>query len=70
MRGCNKKYDIDIKPTKLVQGNGLCRVITKNQVEKCDIKPKVLMVSLQDPWFSNIAHFLTYGEFPSGLTYK
>ena len=28
------------------------------------------MVSLQDPWFSNIAYFITYGELPNGLTTK
>ena len=31
---------------------------------------KVLIVSLQDPWFSNIAYYLTYGECPDGLTVK
>ena len=31
---------------------------------------RVLMVSLQDPWFSNIAYYLTYGECPDGLTAK
>lgn len=28
------------------------------------------MVSLQDPWFSNIAYFLTYDECLDGLTTK
>ena len=35
-----------------------------------DESPRALMVSLQDPWFSNIAYFLTYGDCPDGLTYK
>ena len=28
------------------------------------------MVSLQDPWFSNISYFLTYGECLNGLNNK
>lgn len=28
------------------------------------------MVSLQDPQFSNIAYFLSYGECPKGLSTK
>ena len=28
------------------------------------------MVSLQDPWFSNITYFLTYSECPNGSTTK
>ena len=76
--GCNhrgtwmakvQEFDIDIKPTKLVRGNALCRAMAEDQhIEEDD--HKVLMVSLQDPWFSNISYYLTYGECPDGLTVK
>lgn len=76
--GCNQRgawiakvqeYDIDIKPKKLVRGNALCRAMVEDQHIEGD-DHKVLMVSLQDPWFSNIAYYLTYGECPDGLTAK
>lgn len=78
--GCNtrvawiakvQEYDIDLKPTRLVRGNGLCKTIAENQkVVQEDDSPKVLTVSLLDPWFANNAYFLTYGDCPEGLTYK
>lgn len=78
--GCNNRgswiaktqeYDIEIKPTKLVRGNALCKAIAKNlEEEEPAANQLVLNVSLQDPWFENIAYFLTYGECPEGLTAK
>ena len=76
--GCNhrgariakvQEFDIDIKPTNLVRGNTLCRAMAEDQQIEGD-DHKVLMVSLQDPWFSNITYYLTYGECPNGLTKK
>ena len=32
--------------------------------------PDVLLVSSIDPWFSNVAYFLTYGECPPNMSYK
>ena len=72
--GCNNRgawiekfqeFDIEIKPKKLVRGNALCKALEKDQKIEEDNTPKVLMVSLQDPWFSNIAYFLTHGECPN-----
>lgn len=77
--GCNNRgawiakvqeYDIEIKPTKLVRGNALCRALVEDQQVEEEDTPKVFMVRLQDPWFSNIAYFLTYGDYPDGLTAK
>ena len=77
--GCNNRgvwiekvqeYDIEIKPTKLVRGNALCKALVEDQQSKEEDTPKVFMVSLQDPWFSNITYFLTYGECPNGLAIK
>lgn len=67
-----QEYDIDIKPTKLVRGCGLCKLIAENNsngnVAQESELPLVLFVSTTDEWFSNIAHFLTYGECPAHLT--
>ena len=32
--------------------------------------PTILLVSLIDPWFSNIPYLLTYGECPPNMSYK
>ena len=77
--GCNarglwiektQEYDIEIKPTKLVRGNALCREIVENKVvgelEESEEKQLVLAVGLQDTWFEDIAYFLTYGEMSRG----
>ena len=32
--------------------------------------PTILFLSSVDEWYADIAHFLTYGEFPSHLTAK
>ena len=53
--GCNNRrvwiakvqeYDIEIKPTKLIRGNALCKALAKDQQVKEEDTPKVLMVSL------------------------
>ena len=41
-----KECDLEIKPTKLVRGNSLCKAIEKDQQCKDEDIPKVLMVSL------------------------
>lgn len=56
--GCNyrgvqiakvQEYDINIKPTKLVRGNALCKALAEDQQSKEEDTSKILMVSLQDP---------------------
>ena len=65
-----QEYDIEINSTKIVIENALCKALAKDQkVEEEDTR-KVLMVSLQDPWFSNFVYFLTYGEYFDGLSAK
>jgi len=72
-----QEFDLDIKPTKLVRGRSLCQLIADNvpketgdEEEKVEDMPTVLFVTTIDEWYSNIAHFLTYGECPSHLSYK
>lgn len=78
--GCNtrgaliekvQEYDINLKPTKLMWRNGLCKIIIENQdLSQEDEPSRALMVSLQDPWFSNIVYFLIYEDRSNGLIYK
>lgn len=81
--GCNVKgawiektqeYDIEIKPTKMVRGNALCKVIAENKIvealEELGEKQLILAIGLYDSWFENISYLLTYGECPEGLTVR
>lgn len=56
--GCNNRvawiakvqeYDIEIKTTKIVRGNALCKALVEDQKIEEEDTPKVLMVNLQDP---------------------
>ncbi|XP_059076512.1 uncharacterized protein LOC131875838 [Cryptomeria japonica] len=60
-----QEYDLEIKPTKLVRGRGLCQLMVEGISEEQELDdsedlPKVLFVSTTDEWYSNIAFFLTY----------
>lgn len=69
---------MEIKPTKLVRGRGLCQLITDNkpkeeaiiEEEVSEGMPIVLFVSTTDKWYSNITYFLTFCKCPDHLTYK
>ena len=69
-----QEYDLDIKPTNLVRGKGLCKVITegssKDEEEMEEEISLVLFIGNVDDQFSNIAYFLTYGECPDHLSPK
>lgn len=60
---------MDIRPTKLVRGQGLCCLIAENKEEEEKL-PLALFVSLQDEWFTDVAHYLTYGECLEHLSAK
>lgn len=66
-----QEYDLTIKPTNFVRRRGLCKLIAENEKplkEEGSAVPMALLVSLTDPWFSDVTYFLTYGEFPKNLT--
>ena len=65
-----QEFDLKIKPTKLVRGQGLCRLVFENEEEIGEEQALVLFVSLTNSWFSNITYYLTYGECLEHLTGK
>ncbi|XP_057862524.1 uncharacterized protein LOC131070880 [Cryptomeria japonica] len=70
-----QEYDLEIRPTKLVRGRGLCQLIAEGILEEQELDDfedlsKVLFVNTIDEWYSNIAFFLTYGECPQHLSLK
>lgn len=69
-----QEYDLDIKPTKVIRGKGLCELISEgddNELsqEVADVHV-VLFLSSKDEWYVEIALFLTYGECPSHMHSK
>ena len=68
-----QEYELTIKPTTLLRGQGLCKLIVENKgssSESTEITPSILLASSTDPWFSQVVYFLTYGECPPNLSYK
>ena len=69
-----QEYYMEIKPSKLIRGNALCKEIAENKTtgesEESDEKQLVLAVGIYDSWFENISYFLTYSECPEGLNAK
>lgn len=57
-----QEFNLDIRPTKLVRGQDFCKLIMESKEEVIEELPLVLFVALQDPWFSNVAYYLTYGD--------
>lgn len=51
-----QEFNLDIKPTKLVRGQGLCNLIVESKNEMTKELPLVLFVGLQDSWFADIAY--------------
>ncbi|KAH9308751.1 hypothetical protein KI387_036662, partial [Taxus chinensis] len=59
-----QEYDLDIKPTKLVRGRGLCQLIAENEPrdnsEEEPVEenlPLVVFVSTTDEWYSDMPTF-------------
>ena len=68
-----QEFDLTIKPTSLVRGKGLCKLMAESKaMSSAETKetPLVLLVNLTNPWFLDIAYFLTYGECPSNMNHK
>ncbi|XP_059077844.1 uncharacterized protein LOC131876445 [Cryptomeria japonica] len=65
-----KEFNLEIRPTKLVRGHGLCKLIAESKEEVTEELPLVLFVGLQDSWFVDVAYYLTYGDCPEHLSMK
>jgi hypothetical protein len=66
-----QEYDIEIKPLKVVKGQGLCKLI--GGIESINIdktlatQDEVITIS---EWYKNIVFYLKSGKFPNGMTTK
>lgn len=57
-----QEFNLDIKPTKLVRGQGLCRLMVENEFKEEDNLPLTLFIDHQDSWFTNVPYYPTYGD--------
>lgn len=63
-----QEFNLDIKPTKLVRGQGLYRLMEENESKEEDSLPLTLFVDHQDSWFTNAAYYLMYGDCPDHIS--
>jgi hypothetical protein len=75
------EYDIEIKPTKLIKGQGLAKLMAESNFHALDIKflvvvdeqqeqetPNVKEVFLTSPWYIGLIFVLHNLQAPPGLT--
>ena len=71
------EYDIKIKPTKLIKGQGLAKLMTETNFQALDIHeldneqemptPQISQAFLESPWYDDITHVLLNLQAPPGL---
>jgi len=72
------EYDIEIKPTKLIKGQGLAKLMTETNFQVLDINeldnkqematPQINQAFLQSPWYADICYILLNLQAPLGLS--
>eukprot|EP00253_Pinus_taeda_P034932 PITA_34932 len=72
------EYDIEIKPTKLIKGQGLAKLMTETNFQALDINeldneqematPQINQAFLQSPWYTDIFFVLLNLQAPPGLS--
>jgi len=72
------EYDIEIKPTKLIKGQGLAKLMTETNCQALDINeldnewemttPQISQAFLQSPWYANICYLVLNLQAPPRLS--
>lgn len=72
------EYDIEIRPTKLIKGQGLAKLMTETNFQVLDINeldneqemvtPQINQAFLQSPWYVDIVYVLLNLQAPPGLS--
>ena len=71
-----QEYDIDIKPSKIVRGQGFCRLlagahnIPESQDSNQDIQVSQISVTDSESQYADLIYYLKNGYSPSNLSYK
>jgi hypothetical protein len=70
-----QEYDLEIKPLKVVKGQGLCKFMTGIEVVNIS-PPNTIDVVIQreslatSEWYKDIIFYLKSGQFPLGMSSK
>jgi len=72
------EYDIEIRPTKLIKGQGLAQLMTETNCQALDINelddnqematPQISQAFLDSPWYADIIYVLLNLQAPPGLS--
>jgi hypothetical protein len=74
-----QEFDLDIKPTNIVRGQGLCKLATESQdlIESENsgwdnelslwCSEVMYIPSGKDSWYTDLSYFLHHGTFPEHL---
>ena len=74
-----QEYDLEIKPTKLVKGQGLCKLVAEAQDPQMEeeegwdnevdlMQSEVLyMPTSTNSWYNDLKYYLTHGSSPNHL---
>ena len=72
------EFDIEIKPTKLIKGQGLAKLMTETNFQALDINqldneqematPQISQDFLESPWYADIIRVLLNLQAPTGLS--
>jgi hypothetical protein len=68
-----QEYDLEIKPTKIIKGQGLAQMLTENNQEAIQMgeseQINVVVSKLEhDEWYSDIIHYLkNFSCLPAGV---
>ena len=72
------EYDIEIKPTKLIKGQALAKLMTETNCQALDINeldnewemttPQISQAFLQSPWYANICYLVLNLQAPPRLS--
>jgi hypothetical protein len=75
-----QEYDLEIKPAKIVRGQGLCKLLTETidttseNADKVkdteDIQHVCVTPDIPDSQYSDLVYYLTHGTTPSHLDFK
>ena len=77
-----QQYNLEIKPSKLVKGQGLCKLVAEAldlQMEEEEgwdnevylLQSEVLyMPASTNSWYNDIKYYLTHGSSPNHLDYQ
>ena len=69
-----QEYDLEIKPTKIVQGQGLCQMAAEAvseegwEVETTMYEPKSIQFNdISESWYTDLKHYLSTRNVPEDV---